>query len=42
LTPLQYEVTQNNATEPPFQNEFWDNSEEGPSRIAAEKTYGQL
>lgn len=29
LTPLQYEVTQNNATEPPFQNEFWDHKEEG-------------
>ncbi|MBE1443370.1 peptide-methionine (S)-S-oxide reductase MsrA [Paenibacillus sp. OAS669] len=29
LTPLQYEVTQNNATEPPFQNEFWDHHEEG-------------
>lgn len=29
LTPLQYEVTQNNATEPPFQNEFWDHEEEG-------------
>lgn len=29
LTPIQYEVTQNNATEPPFQNEFWDHEGEG-------------
>jgi peptide methionine sulfoxide reductase msrA/msrB len=29
LTPIQYEVTQNNATEPPFRNEFWDHKEEG-------------
>ncbi|OXM82401.1 peptide-methionine (S)-S-oxide reductase MsrA [Paenibacillus rigui] len=29
LTPLQYEVTQNNATEPPFRNEFWDDHREG-------------
>ena len=29
LTPLQYEVTQNSATEPPFNNEYYDNFEEG-------------
>ena len=29
LTPMQYKVTQENATEPPFNNEFWNNKEEG-------------
>lgn len=29
LTPLQYDVTMNDATEPPYQNEFWDRFEEG-------------
>ncbi|MBI2406769.1 MAG: peptide-methionine (R)-S-oxide reductase MsrB [Gemmatimonadetes bacterium] len=29
LTPLQYEVTQCSATEPPFRNEFWDHHEPG-------------
>lgn len=29
LDPLQYEVTQNDATERAFQNDFWDNKEHG-------------
>ena len=29
LTSLQYKVTQENATEPAFQNEFWNNHREG-------------
>ena len=29
LTPLQFEVTQEDGTEPPFRNEFWDNKREG-------------
>jgi peptide methionine sulfoxide reductase msrA/msrB len=29
LTSIQYEVTRNNATEPPFRNEFWNHTEEG-------------
>jgi len=29
LDPLQYRVTQEEATEPPFHNPYWDNHEEG-------------
>ncbi|GAF66283.1 methionine sulfoxide reductase B [Bacillus sp. TS-2] len=29
LTPIQYEVTQNNGTEPPFKNEYYELDEEG-------------
>jgi peptide methionine sulfoxide reductase msrA/msrB len=29
LTPIQFEVSQNDATEPPFHNEFWDNHAPG-------------
>ncbi len=29
LTKLQFDVTQNCSTEPPFENEFWDNKDDG-------------
>lgn len=29
LTPIQYEVTQNNGTEPPFRNEYYNNNQPG-------------
>ncbi len=29
LTAVQFEITQNEGTEPPFQNEYWNNHDEG-------------
>ncbi|OCN01863.1 peptide methionine sulfoxide reductase [Clostridium sp. W14A] len=29
LTPMQFDVTQNAATEPPFENEYWDSERPG-------------
>jgi len=44
LTPLQYEVTQREGTERPFQNEYWDNKKEGiyVDIVSGEPLFGSL
>jgi methionine-R-sulfoxide reductase len=44
LTPLQYHVTQENGTERPFQNEYWDNHREGiyVDVVSGEPLFGSL
>ncbi len=38
LSPLEYNVCLNHGTEPPFQNEFWDNKAEGIYKCKCCKT----
>lgn len=44
LTPLQYEVTQKDGTEPPFRNEYWDNKRPGiyVDIVSGEPLFGSL
>ncbi len=44
LTSLQYEVTQKNGTERPFQNDYWDNHKEGiyVDLVSAEPLFSSL
>lgn len=44
LTPIQYEVTQNDGTEPPFDNAYWNNKEEGiyVDIVSGEPLYSSL
>lgn len=44
LTSLQYEVTQNECTEPPFRNEYWNEKRPGlyVDRISGEPLFSSL
>lgn len=44
LTPLQFDVTQRDGTEPPYKNEYWDNHEPGiyVDIVSGEPLFGSL
>lgn len=44
LTPMQYKVTQHEGTEPPFNNEYWDNHQAGiyVDVVSGEPLYSSL
>lgn len=44
LSPLQYEVTQNECTEPPFRNEYWNEKRAGlyVDRVSGEPLFSSL